>query len=78
MALRSTAPRAALRRPTAGARLAAPARLTRAVNRSSRLSVCAMVREWPDREFIAETLAAFPDAGVANVEQARVSGEARS
>lgn len=30
-----------------------------------------MVREWPDREFIAETLAAFPDAGVANVEQAR-------
>lgn len=30
-----------------------------------------MIREWPNKEFIAETLAAFPDAGVANVEEAR-------
>jgi hypothetical protein len=32
-----------------------------------------MVREWPDKEFIAETLSMFPDEGVANAEQARVS-----
>lgn len=30
-----------------------------------------MVREWPDKEFIAETLSIFPDEGVANAEQAR-------
>lgn len=35
------------------------------------VSVQAMVREWPDREFIKETLEIFPDEGVANVEQAR-------
>jgi hypothetical protein len=37
------------------------------------LTVRAMVREWPDKEFIAETLSIFPDEGVANAEQARVS-----
>jgi hypothetical protein len=31
-----------------------------------------MIREWPDKEFIAETLEIFPDEGVASVEQARV------
>jgi len=30
-----------------------------------------MIREWPDKEFIAETLSIFPDEGVATVEQAR-------
>jgi hypothetical protein len=42
-------------------------------NRSRGVSVRAMVREWPDKEFIAETLSIFPDEGVANAEQARVS-----
>jgi hypothetical protein len=34
-----------------------------------------MLREWSpsNTEFIQATLAAFPDAGVANVEEARVS-----
>jgi hypothetical protein len=32
-----------------------------------------MVREWPDPDFIAETKAAFPDKGIANAEEARVS-----
>lgn len=40
-------------------------------NRSRGVSVRAMVREWPDKEFIAETLSMFPDEGVANAEQAR-------
>lgn len=31
-----------------------------------------MIRQYPDPEFCAETLAAFPDKGVANVEEARV------
>jgi hypothetical protein len=44
-----------------------------AMNRSRGVSVNAMVREWPDKEFIAETLSIFPDEGVANAEQARVS-----
>lgn len=44
-----------------------------APSRQRSVSVRAMVREWPDREFIAETLSIFPDEGVANVEQARVS-----
>lgn len=39
--------------------------------RQRAVSVRAMVREWPDKEFIAETLSIFPDEGVANVEQAR-------
>lgn len=43
-----------------------------AMNRSRGVSVSAMVREWPDKEFIAETLSIFPDEGVANAEQARV------
>lgn len=42
-------------------------------NRTRGVSVRAMVREWPDKEFIAETLSIFPDEGVANPEQARVS-----
>lgn len=42
------------------------------MNRSRGVSVNAMVREWPDKEFIAETLSIFPDEGVANAEQARV------
>lgn len=36
------------------------------------VSVKAMIREWPDKDFIAETLSIFPDEGVANAEQARV------
>lgn len=43
-----------------------------AFNRSRGVSVSAMIREWPDKEFIAETLSIFPDEGVATVEQARV------
>lgn len=31
------------------------------------------MREWPDKEFIAETLSIFPDEGVATPDQARVS-----
>jgi hypothetical protein len=48
-----------------------------AINRSRGVSVNAMVREWPDKEFIAETLSIFPDEGVANAEQARV-GDSRA
>lgn len=32
-----------------------------------------MVREWPDPQFIEETLAAFPAKAIADVEEARVS-----
>lgn len=34
--------------------------------------VMAYEREWPDREFISEVEEAFPDQGIANVEEARV------
>lgn len=44
----------------------------RAPARQSTVAVQAMVREWPDKEFIQETLSNFPEEGVANVEQARV------
>ena len=30
------------------------------------------IREWPDRDFIAEVEESFPDQGIANVEEARV------
>lgn len=33
--------------------------------------VMAYEREWPDREFISEVEEAFPDQGIANVEEAR-------
>ena len=32
----------------------------------------AFIREWPDKEFIASVEEAFPDQGIANVEEARV------
>jgi hypothetical protein len=32
-----------------------------------------MIREWPDPQFIEETLAAFPSKAIADVEEARVS-----
>lgn len=47
-------------------------RIAAAPVRQRSVTVQAMVREWPDKEFIAETLSIFPDEGVANVEQARV------
>lgn len=31
------------------------------------------LNQWPEPEFVAETLAAFPDKAIANVEEARVS-----
>lgn len=34
--------------------------------------VMAYEREWPDREFISEVEEAFPDQGIANVEETRV------
>ncbi|GAB4816661.1 hypothetical protein N2152v2_003707 [Parachlorella kessleri] len=43
-----------------------------ALRRPMGLQVQAMIREWPDPEFVEETLAEFPDKGVANVEEARV------
>lgn len=33
----------------------------------------AMRREWPDKEFVEQVKASFPDQGMANVEEARVS-----
>ena len=33
----------------------------------------AFQREWPDPEFVKEVEEAFPDQGIANVEEARVS-----
>jgi rhodanese-related sulfurtransferase len=41
------------------------------MNRRGASVIVNMVREWPDKEFIAETLSIFPDEGVANAEQAR-------
>lgn len=32
-----------------------------------------MVRQWPDPEFVQEVKEAFPDKGIATVEEARVS-----
>lgn len=58
-----------LRAPLANARRAA----VRPARRQQCVSVRAMIREYPDPDFIAETLAEFPDKGVANVEEARVS-----
>ena len=43
------------------------------MQRRSSQQVSAFVREWPDQEFIKETLEAFPEKAVANVEEARVS-----
>lgn len=37
----------------------------------------AMRREWPDKEFVEQVKAAFPDQGMANVEEARVSTNAK-
>lgn len=34
--------------------------------------VMAFEREWPDPQFVAEVKEAFPDQGIANVEEARV------
>jgi len=39
---------------------------------ASRMAVRAMIREYPDPEFIAETKEAFPDKAIANAEEARV------
>ena len=33
----------------------------------------AFEREWPDPQFVAEVEEAFPDQGIANVEEARVN-----
>ena len=41
--------------------------------RSHSQRVCAYDRRWPDPDFIKEVEEAFPDKGVANVEEARVS-----
>lgn len=30
------------------------------------------LRQWPEKEYVAEVLAAFPDKMIANVEEARV------
>ena len=35
--------------------------------------VMAFEREWPDKQFIKEVEEAFPDQGIANVEEGRVS-----
>lgn len=41
--------------------------------RRTQIACRAMIREWPDQEFVAVTLESFPDKGVADVEEARVS-----
>eukprot|EP00878_Enallax_costatus_P000376 GHUV01000461.1.p1 GENE.GHUV01000461.1~~GHUV01000461.1.p1 ORF type:complete len:237 (+),score=62.36 GHUV01000461.1:352-1062(+) len=46
-------------------------RIVSAPVRQRTVAVHAMIREWPDKEFIQETLSIFPDEGVASVEQAR-------
>ncbi|KAF8055921.1 STR16 [Scenedesmus sp. PABB004] len=58
-------------RAPGAARLAAPARGLGAARSRRAPVVRAMIREWPDPEFIQHTLAAFPDDGVADAEQAR-------
>lgn len=73
MALRAARSRSAF----AGSYLRTSAISAAPVRRHARsVAVHAMIREWPDKEFIAATLQDFPDAGVANVEQARVRGSA--
>ena len=42
------------------------------VERRSSQAACAYAQEWPDPELIEETKEAFPDKGIANVEEARV------
>lgn len=48
----------------------APVRMPVATARQ--VAVFAKVNQWPDPEFIKETLEAFPDKGIATVEEARV------
>ncbi len=56
------------------------AQVTRAATRSARpVAVRAMLHDYQDPDFIQETLAAFPDAGVATPHEARqVSIELRA
>lgn len=42
------------------------------------VSASAMIAEWTDEEFTAETLASFPDKAIATVEEARVGGSPHS
>lgn len=65
--MRSARPAAAFR---AGA-MRAPAMRCPQLRRG-RAVVRAMIKEWPDPEFTAQVKAAFPDKGIANVEEARV------
>ncbi len=41
--------------------------------RASALQTRAMIRQFPDPEFIAQVKAAFPDQGIADPDEARVS-----
>lgn len=43
-----------------------------ATNRARVVSVKAIKGQWPDPEFTQAVLAAFPEQGIANVEEARV------
>lgn len=49
----------------------APSRIQRSRQQGA-VRVCAMVREWPDPEFIAEVKGSFPEKAVATVDEARV------
>mmetsp|Transcript_14762 Transcript_14762/g.36827 ORF Transcript_14762/g.36827 Transcript_14762/m.36827 type:complete len:226 (-) Transcript_14762:486-1163(-) len=46
--------------------------VARPVRARSSVAVKAMIKQWPDPEFTKQVLAAFPDQGIANVEEARV------
>lgn len=66
-ALRSTA------RPVVVARPAV--RAARPAGRAVRAVAVRAIAAYPDPDFVAETLEAFPDKMIANVEEARVSGQ---
>ncbi len=55
--------------------VASPVRRTAAL-RAAALQTRAMIREYPDAEFIAECKGAFPDKGIASPDEARVSERA--
>lgn len=73
-AMASTTRRAmsASRSQVAGKAVVAPVRRRTAPLRASALQTRAMLRQFPDPEFIAQVKAAFPDQGIADPDEARV------
>eukprot|EP00879_Flechtneria_rotunda_P002041 GHRR01002220.1.p1 GENE.GHRR01002220.1~~GHRR01002220.1.p1 ORF type:complete len:226 (+),score=54.31 GHRR01002220.1:706-1383(+) len=62
----------ALRRKAFSGEVVTCRRAPAATARSRVVRCSAMIRQWPDPDYIKETLEQFPEAGVANTEEARV------